>query len=222
MTSAGTPAPAGPKEAVLRLYQHRAAMYDLELSAFEPLRQQAIDALALQTGDGVLDVGCGTGLSFSALEDRIGPTGRITGIEQSPDMLERARQRVAQHQWGNIDLIEDAAASAPLSGMADAMLLHFTHDIVRQPAALTHLFAHLKPGARVVSTGLKWAPPWCGAVNLYVLSAALYSVSSLEGLEEPWSLLETHLSDFSMVPVMWGAGYVACGRARPTPVRRAT
>ena len=60
------------RSAALRQYRSRARIYDLELALFEPIRQRAIDLLHLKNGDRVLDVGCGTGLSFSALEGLVG------------------------------------------------------------------------------------------------------------------------------------------------------
>ncbi len=60
-----------------------------------PLRQPIIPHLHLQPGDVMVDVGCGTGLSFPLLEGAIGPGGRLIGVELSPDMLAKARERMA-------------------------------------------------------------------------------------------------------------------------------
>ena len=45
-----------------------------------------------QPGDAVLDVACGTGLSFPLLEEAIGPAGRLVGVELSPEMAAIARR----------------------------------------------------------------------------------------------------------------------------------
>ena len=154
-------------------YRRRAQRYDLELLPFEPLRGEAIAQLDLHAGDTVLDVGCGTGLSFAALEQRIGPRGHIVGVDPSPDMLVRAVSRITEHHWRNVELMRAGAAEAPLHGQADAALFHFTHDVLRDPVALAHVLRHLKPGAHVAATGLQWAPPWLAATNAFVLGAAL-------------------------------------------------
>jgi SAM-dependent methyltransferase len=200
--------------AALALYRQRACVYDMELMPFEPLRYDAVAQLALQPGDTVLDVGCGTGLSFALLQQAIGPQGRIIGIEQCPDMLERAAQRAQTNSWNNVTLIQSPAAQADIPGVADAALLHFTHDIMRHPAALTHLLDHLRPGARIVATGLKWAEPWLWPVNMFVLSAALYSVSSLEGMAQPWTLLAELVDNLDVRPTLMGGAYMASGDVR--------
>jgi hypothetical protein len=46
-------------------------------------RQRCIGKLALKPGETVIDAGCGTGLSFPALENGIGSGGSIIGIDQS-------------------------------------------------------------------------------------------------------------------------------------------
>ena len=204
------PGPTDPR-AMLALYRARAAHYDEELTPFEPLRQAAIDRLQLQPGQTVLDAGCGTGLSFAPLLQRLGPEGRIVGIEQCPDMLARARERLTPAQRQQVKLVQASAEGARWRGQADAALLHFTHDIVCTPAALDQVLAHLKPGARVVATGLQWAPPWAVAVNAFVLGAALYSISSLNGLDRPWSGLQERLEDFEVTPEWMGGVYIASG-----------
>lgn len=193
-------------------YAQRAAQYDLELAPFEPYRTQAIAALELRPGDTVLDVGCGTGLSFAALEEGIQPRGHIVGVEPCPEMLERARERVVRRHWHNVELLGATAADAPLRGHADAALFHFTHDVMRDAGAIGNVLGHLKPGARVVATGLQWAPPWMWATNAFVLAAALYSTSSLEGLLRPWDQLARHLTDVRVQAAGLGGVYIASGR----------
>ncbi|HET8748848.1 MAG TPA: methyltransferase domain-containing protein [Ramlibacter sp.] len=193
-------------------YRRRAGHYDLELAAFEPIRRAAIASLEVQPGSTVLDVGCGTGLSFGLLKERIGPAGRIVGIDPCPEMLALARRRIARHRWNGITLLEASAAQAPLQGRADAALFHFTHDVLQDEAALAHVLAHLRPGAHVVAAGLQWAPAWCVPVNLFVLGAALYSVTCLAGLEQPWRLLAARLHDLRVRSPLPGGFYIASGR----------
>ncbi|MBG9386625.1 class I SAM-dependent methyltransferase [Caenimonas aquaedulcis] len=211
-------APRGGKpsrSAALDQYRRRAAGYDRELLLFEPIRTEAIAALDVHRGDVVLDVGCGTGLSFEMLHDRIGKGGRIVGIEQCPEMLARARARVDAAHWTNVELVGAPAAIARWSGKADAALFHFTHDVLREPAAIANVLSHLQPGAHVVASGLQWAPPWAWPTNGFVMLAAMYSVTSLEGLGKPWDLLARHLSDVEVVTTAFGGIYIARGRYAP-------
>ena len=174
----------------LTQYRRRAEHYDFELMPFEPVRRDAIASLDLHSGATVLDVGCGTGLSFEALKQRVGSAGRIVGIE----------------------LVQATAQQAPLHGRADAALFHFTHDVLQDAAALDHLLGHLKPGATVVAAGLQWAPAWFVPVNLFVLGAALYSVTCLAGLEQPWRLLAARLRDVQVRTPGLAGVYIASGR----------
>jgi len=177
----------------------------------EPVRQRAIDLLSLKSGDRVLDVGCGTGLSFTAVEGLVGVGGSIVGIEQSPEMLERARSRAAENNWRNVTLISAAVEEAAIPIAADAALFHFTHDIMRTRNAIANVVRHLKPGARVVAAGLKWAPIRTMPLNLFVWNAALRSTSTLEGLARPWSNLQALVPGLEVEQMLGGTVYVASG-----------
>lgn len=206
---------SGPdREAALAQYRRRAGVYDLELLLFEPIRVKAVQALALRRGQTVVDVGCGTGLSLPLLRAALGPRGHVIGIEQSPEMIERARERVAAGRGARVTLVAAPAEAAAFAGRADAALFHFTHDVMLREEAVANVLAHLKPGARIVATGLKWAPSWAVAVNLFVWGAALRSVTSLEGLDRPWRRLEPHLADLEVDSLLGGAVYLARGRLR--------
>jgi SAM-dependent methyltransferase len=209
------------RAAALEQYRQRAAIYDLELAPLAPLRRRAVDALALQPGETVLDVGCGTGLSLPLLEAAVGAGGHVVGIEQSPQMLAYARRRVEAAAWTQVELECAPAEEARIGTLADAALFFFTHDILRRPEALDAVLAHLRPGARVVASGLKWAPPWAWPVNLFVWPAALHSVSSLAGLDAPWAGLAQRLHRLDVEPWLMGGAYVASGFKAAQPRRNA-
>jgi trans-aconitate methyltransferase len=199
------------RSAALAQYRRRAGVYDLELYLFEPIRHRAIERLGLARGDVVIDVGCGTGLSFEQLIARVGDGGRVIGIEQSPEMIEQARRRVDEHRWRNVRLVNAPVEEAAIRARADAALFHFTHDILRAPGAVANVVAHLKPGARVVACGLQWSRRWALPVNLAVLAAARHSVSTLEGLRAPWSHLADRLGPLRVETTMLGAVFIASG-----------
>lgn len=195
----------------LEQYRRRAGVYDLELAAFEPIRRSAVARLQLRPGDRVLDVACGTGLSFDLLQEVVGPQGRIVAIEQCPEMLEQARARVARHGWNNVKLVPASVEAAKIPDKVDAALFHFTHDVLRNPDAIRNVVRSLKPGAHVVAAGLQWAPSWNWAINCLVMGAALHSVTSLEGLGQPWSLLSEQMGEMQASAELWGGAYIASG-----------
>jgi SAM-dependent methyltransferase len=200
--------PAEPdRGAALQQYRRRAPLYDLELALFEPLRRRAVARLALRPGEIVLDLGCGTGLSLPLLRAGVGPRGQVIGVEQSPEMAARARQRAAG--WRNVQLHGTPVEAAPPMPAADAALLHFTHDVLQQPDAVARIGAALKPGARVVACGLKWAPRWRWPLNGLVAIAARHSVTAWSGLDAPWALLAERLGPCEIEPVLGGAAYLA-------------
>lgn len=203
------PQAAPDREAALQQYRRRAWLYDLELALFEPLRRRAVARLALRSGDTVLDLGCGTGLSLPLLRAGVGANGLVVGIEQSPEMIARARERVQAAGWRNVRLHQAPVESAPPLPAADAVLLHFTHDVLQQPEAVARIAAAVKPGARVVASGLKWAPAARWPLNGFVAIGAWHSLTAWSGLDAPWTLLAGRLGSCEIEPALGGAAYLA-------------
>ena len=69
--------------------------YARRLATINPLRapaiRAAIEALGLPEGSRGLDVGCGIGLQALLLAQAVGPAGHVTGLDQKPAFLDRAR-----------------------------------------------------------------------------------------------------------------------------------
>jgi ubiquinone/menaquinone biosynthesis C-methylase UbiE len=98
--------PVNPKQA-LKKYRRNAPTYDHDYTygKAEMLRQKTISLLHLKPGNVVLDVACGTGLSFPLIMQAIGPDGRLIGIEMSPEMLAIAHEKVNRQGWTNATLV---------------------------------------------------------------------------------------------------------------------
>lgn len=198
-------------------YRRLAARYDVTSRRGGAVRRQAVALLELQPGEVVLDAGSGTGLSFAPLIEAIGPAGRLIAIEHSPEMMRLARQRVDAAGWKNVTLIESAAESADIPCAFDAVLFHYTHDVLQSRAALTHLLARARPGARVAVAGAKFAPWWLAPLNLWVLIRARPYLTTYAGLARPWRYLEPHLRDLQIRLRLLGTAYLACGRVGVNP-----
>ena len=123
----------------------------------------------MQPGQRVLDVGCGTGLSLPLLRAGVGETGRVYGFDQSPEMLAIARRRAVD---GRLDAMssccDDAAQHLSLPEPVDALLFHYTHDVLRSPAALARLLACARPRATVAIAGIKYFSGWLAPLNPWV------------------------------------------------------
>jgi demethylmenaquinone methyltransferase/2-methoxy-6-polyprenyl-1,4-benzoquinol methylase len=199
-----------PKEA-LEKYSGLAPTYDRLTRRSAPMRRLAVKRLDLQPGQTVLDIGCGTGLTFSLLEKQIGPEGRLVGVDLSGDMLALARARVEAHDWSNVTLIEASAEEAEIPFPVDAVISVLTHDVMRSRPALENIVRHTKPGGRIAVTGAKWAPRWALPVNAYVRYIARQYVTTFEGFDRPWSLLKELVPNLEVRPILLGGAYVAWG-----------
>lgn len=116
-----------------------------------PLTLPALELLALQPGERVLDIGCGAGATSLEIARRVGASGRVVGVDISQQLLTLARERAAA-AGANADFIDaDAGATdipgAPFDAAFSRFGLMFFSD---PPAAFARLRAQLKPGGRFV------------------------------------------------------------------------
>ena len=108
-----------------------ADLLDLQLS---PLGLAAMDALAPQSGQTIVDIGCGAGQTVQQLASRVGSLGQVIGVDIGPGVLEVARSRTAG--LSQVQLIQaDAAVLALPDEMADGIYSRFGVMALDDPVA---------------------------------------------------------------------------------------
>jgi ubiquinone/menaquinone biosynthesis C-methylase UbiE len=196
-------------------YRRLAAGYDASSRRETPLRLRTIDLLRLAPGQRVLDVACGTGLSFAPLVTRVGATGTVVGVEISPEMAQLARERIAREGWANVEIRVGDVAQAELgAGLFDAALFHYTHDVLQAPEALARIFAGLRPGARVAVAGLKTTHPLLFPLNIAAWWRGRRYRTTDANLRRPWIHLLRWVPDFTWHTTYLGTGYIGSGSVR--------
>jgi len=124
-------------------------------------------------GGRVLDVATGTGLVAAELERR---GFRVTGVDQSPEMLARAQARFD----GRVELVEASADALPFpDGAFDHLTFTYLLRYVDDPAAtLRELARVVRPGGTIASLEFGvprgvWRAPWEAWVRLALPAAGL-------------------------------------------------
>src|SRR5262245_61495875 len=96
-----TKIPQTPAHVTTGRVLHGAVLYDFLAFLFtrgreRSLRERMIQLACLDTGDAVLDIGCGTGTLAIAAKKRVGSTGAVFGIDASPAMVLKAIRKSAR------------------------------------------------------------------------------------------------------------------------------
>jgi precorrin-6B methylase 2 len=210
---------AAPDRARARAdYGAMAHSYELRTVSGDQWRREIVTKLAPRAGEVILDIGCGTGRNFEQIHQWMGPTGRLIGIDQSPEMLARAHALVQRHGWDNVELVEAGAEELAIRERADAVILCAVHDVMRSPAALANVLLHVREGGRIVAGGAKWAS-WrrSGGVSLNLSTWRLNRdcVSTFEGFRQPWTRLQAIITDVQVEEMYFGGGYIASATIPP-------
>ena len=124
-------------------------MQDRTDTLIDPLGRVAIERLGVVAGERILDVGCGCGQTLLQLAALAGPTGQVLGVDISPPMLARARERAAGRPTIALAL-GDAQAYTFAPGAFDAVYSRFGVMFFDDPrAAFSNLRAAARPDGRL-------------------------------------------------------------------------
>ena len=128
----------------------------------------------LLPGMKVLDLGCGAGLDAQIAARRVGPSGRVTGIDYSEEMLARARAAAESAGLDNLEFILGDAEQLPVPD--DTFDVALVNGIFNLNPARDAIFAELcrvlRPGGKAFAAELVLLAPLpqgsaCNATNWF-------------------------------------------------------
>lgn len=114
-------------------------------------KNRACDALRLKPGDRVLDICTGTGDLANLLLKYVGPSGQVTGLDFSEEMLAVARQRFSKP--ANLDFVQGDALNLPFEdNRFDGAIVSFgLRNVADIGLAIEEMARVVKPGGWVVN-----------------------------------------------------------------------
>lgn len=105
----------------------------------------------LREGEVVADLGCGGGMDVFLAARKVGPTGRVIGIDMTAEMLERARTGQQKLGLTNVEFYQSTIDHLPLPDHSvDCVISNCVVNLVPDKLAVFHeILRVLKPGGRV-------------------------------------------------------------------------
>ena len=166
-----------------------------------------LDRVGLRPGDRALDLGCGPLGVLDLLAERVGPTGRVVGIDREKRYLAIARQELDARGLDGVELVAADATGTDLAPASfDLVHERLVLNNVPQPAAVVAEMVRLiRPGGHVAVQDVDWLTWTCLPEHadwnlLREKAAAVWSGDVHLGRRLPALLRGAGLVDVEMVP----------------------
>jgi ubiquinone/menaquinone biosynthesis C-methylase UbiE len=142
-------------EVIKRAYNRRSWVYSKTVAQMEwSYHLAALDVANVRTGEKILEVAVGPGLTITELARRTGRETKIYGVDTSTGMLALAQQNLVAHGFSNFELKEADSRHIPFEDNTfDVLYNGYMLDLIPErdmPMILNEFYRVLKPGGRMV------------------------------------------------------------------------
>jgi len=111
-----------------------------------------LNAMAIQQGNWVADVGSGDGDYTIPMAERVGPSGRVFAVDVDPDKLDKLNERLVDNDIEHVTSVYNVENNPmlPVNTLDAALVRNAYHHFTAHESMLRHIKAALKPGGRLV------------------------------------------------------------------------
>ena len=191
---------------VAGVYEKLASVYDL---VFGPTlhagRLQAMQRMAISPNDRILEVGVGTGINLGLYPKDC----KVTGIDLSENMLEKAHDRVAEKAMRNVRLLQMDATRLSFDDAAfDIVYAPYLISVVPDPVAVAREMKRVcRPGGRIIVLNHFRSPNRIMSWAERLISPLTIHIGFKSDLDLPGFLAQAELQPVSIekvnIPPIW-------------------
>jgi S-adenosylmethionine-diacylgycerolhomoserine-N-methlytransferase len=139
------------RQKMTNYYHLQSQFYDATRWAFLYGRKRLVEKLAIRPGERVVEIGCGTGANFEAIQTALQNSGELIGVDCSAPMLAKAADRVRRQGWKNVRLLDlEYGPQTVTGGTADVVLFSYSLSMIEDwEEAVSCAGSDLRSGGRI-------------------------------------------------------------------------
>jgi ubiquinone/menaquinone biosynthesis C-methylase UbiE len=177
-----------------------------------PDSRRLLDQLDIRPGDQAIDIGCGPQGILDLFSERVGPKGKVVGLERSESTVRLARKFVAERQLRNVEVLEADAKSTGLP-RASFDVVHARLVLVNVPEpqrVVEEMIALARPGGVVASHEADWgaflcnppSPAWDRLLEVFLAYSRNNGIDLFVGRKTHQMFRAAGLTDIQVNPLI--------------------